>query len=398
MSLDVVTNLLPHPLVGAVLAAAGAAAGVPLARFAARRTVAQPLSLALEQESRLLAALMADVTRYPLIAALTPADFAVGAHGRIYAALAAAAGPDAVPPPDADEATCRAIAATLADRAGQIRAAVTATLAADTAHAATDFALVAQLTTAGEDLTDEDLIAAGTQVYEVGNDRTSLAGAGLVLPSDTPDSADPAHPPLRRVQLAPSRLRRITTSAGLAVSALLVPAFVAHTGLTGFAGLLGGLALLVLLTLSAVIALVDLDTFYIDMPAFAVGAPAAWVTAAVALAVGGQLPHAVAGLIIVAGTALVFEGGNRVYRMIRKMDGQGFGDTIIIVATAGVPAALTGSYLVGYYGVMAGMLAGIAGWVAGAARGRLTRTSPYAFGPYLAIGWVLGWVALLLTQ
>ena len=74
---------------------------------------------------------------------------------------------------------------------------------------------------------------------------------------------------------------------------------------------------------------------------------------------------------------------------------QGAGDTWIVLVTAGVPAALTGSWQVGLYGMLAGCLLTIAFWSVQRMRGLATAETAMAFGPYLAAGWVIslaGWV------
>lgn len=390
-------ELFPSPVIAAVLAALSLIAGALLVSYAARRTVAQPLAIAVEDEVRLLIGILSDLRRLPYMASLAPSDFASGANYRIWAALLKVSDAElATLSADPDDAECAAVGAELVDRADQVHADLQRELAgAPTARV--DLERLAWLSqrSVDEDLSDEDVVDAGQAVLLTGTDRTRLAGGGLVLPSHTPDSVDPALPPLRRFLSRPTRLRRVLTAAASAASGALLYGFIASAGLTGVSLWLGVAALAVLLAGSVVIALVDLDTMYVDLRVFLVSTLLAWALTVAAVGSAGMWGRLIYGVVVVAFTAVMFEGANRWFRWRRGVDAQGFGDTLIIIATAGIPPALTGDYRLGFFSVMAGLVACIVGWSVGAVRGKLTRTTPIAFGPYLAAGWVLGWVAYL---
>jgi len=399
--MSAIDALFPHLPLALSLAGAMALASVFLTHLATRRTLAQPLALAPVQERDTLRGVLADVRRLPYVASLTPADFAVGVHARIWAALLAACPSVANLPEDLADEDCERIGASLSVRAGEVLTQVHAALAAGPAPVGDAVALAGlyELGDLHEDSASADVavVEAASAVLAAGTDRNRFSGVGLVVPTNTPDSADPAYPSLHRVLTAPPRLRLLVAAFASAATAAAAPGLVAAAGYAPASpsGVLALAAILVLVATSQVVAHVDLDTFYLDLPVFGVGAGAAWVLTALAALTAGHPRSLLAGALVIAATAALFIGGNALYRLVRGEDGQGLGDSIIIIATSGVPAALTGSWTLGYLTVMAGLFAGVAGWSAGALRGRLTRRSPFAFGPYLAIGWALAWVLLV---
>jgi prepilin signal peptidase PulO-like enzyme (type II secretory pathway) len=140
--------------------------------------------------------------------------------------------------------------------------------------------------------------------------------------------------------------------------------------------------------------LVDLDTMYIDTRSFLAGAVASWALAVLAVGVDARMGDALAGIIGAGGIVVFIEVVNQFYKRVRGQHGMGMGDYMLIVATIGVPVAVTGVWQLTQGILIVSLLAGILGWIAL----RLTqkgfnRNTPYAFGPYLATGWM---VALLL--
>lgn len=389
--------LFPTLLAAFVLGLLGAASGPFLARFAAQRTLAQPLALALEDEIVLLRGVLQDVRRLPYLTSLTGRDFAAGANGRIWEALIGCSPECAGVAEDASEQECEERGQTLVARRDDYLLQVQAQLLAGPAPVGDTERLAELLEPATVELDDAAVVEAGHCVLASGMDRNRLSGVGLVLPTSTPDSSDPAHPPLHRVHVPASRARQVGAAIVASVTAAAAPGFAVAAGFHGLAAGLAVASVLALTALSIVIALVDLDTFYVDLHTFVGGGALAWLLAVAAAGVEGSWGRLTAGVLIVAGTALVFEAGNKLYKLVRGQDGQGFGDTLIVLATAGVPPALAGSWELGYYSVMVGMVVGVLGWVVGFARGKLTRTTPFAFGPYLAAGWVLAWLGVVAT-
>lgn len=393
-------ELLPSLPVAAILAAAGVVLALILVPYAARRTVAQPLVIAVEDEVRLLLGVLSDLRRLPYLTSLAASDFAAGANSRLWAALLAVAEPElSQMSDDPDDQECARIGAALVDRGPDFHVDLHSHIAASP-NAAVDLERLSYLSelSATRTFVDSDVVDAGQAVLLTGTDRARLGGAGLVLPSSTPDSVDPAFPPIRRVLAPVTRLRRVLVAAATAASGALLYGFAVGSDLHGTALWLGVAALGVLLGGSVVIALVDLDTFYVDIRSFLVTTLAAWTLTAAAVGVAGHWDRLVAGVVVVAATAVIFEVANRIFRKLRGMDGQGLGDTLIIIATAGIPPALTGDLTLGFYSVMCGMATCVLGWVVGRARGKLDASSPVAFGPYLAAGWILGWVLYVLVK
>jgi hypothetical protein len=391
-------SLLPAPVLAAVFAAVGCAAGPFISSLAARRAVKQPLALALDDEGRLLSGVLGELRRLPYLATLKPEDFAVGSHARIWAALLTTCGPQLGGlGEEPDDDTCAEVGAELDVVSATILSAVNAELAAGPAPAG-DTTRLADLCRDARvsPLDDAKVVESGNAVLATGSDRNRHGGFGLVLPTATPDSTDPGKPPLQRVLLEPGRARKVLTSLALAAAAAVLPAFVHASGFSGIGTVLACLALLTLLAGSALIALVDLETFTLDLPSFALLTGASWALTVAADASRHAWARPLNGVFVVAAVACLFEGANFVYKRVRGVDGQGFGDTLIVLATVGIPPAIAGNWTLGYYSLMAGLVVAIIGWTIGAVRQKLGRTTPFAFGPYLAAGWVVGWVTFLL--
>lgn len=367
----------------------GLCLGGRLAGYASRRSAAMPLALEDEAEAEVLALVLARPECLAKVAILTSGEFAVPAHAALWSTIATAVEID----PELGEA-----GGALRDRVRALLCAAGEAGPVAVLDGVADHPVLAALVgEAGGEECDIDeagleraLLGAGAKVLSAGDDRNRLSGSA-------PVAAGPeAGPTLVRVVAAASSARRrwsgVVLGAGLAAASLLA-ATVAPVGSGAFFAALAALEVLVVVCL--VVSLVDLDTFYIDVAVFWPATAAAWALAAVAAVYGGEPRRVLAGVAVVVGIAAVFEGANLVYRLLRGGDGMGFGDTMIVVATAGVPAALSGSWQLGLYGVWAGMVVGIVGWVVGAARGRLHRDTPFAFGPYLACGWILAWAVLV---
>ena len=142
-----------------------------------------------------------------------------------------------------------------------------------------------------------------------------------------------------------------------------------------------------------VVSFVDQDTMYLDMPVFGYGVVTAWIFAILAGVTSGEASRLLAGLFVVVPLFIVFEVTNFLFQKVKGVAGMGFGDTLLLIGTSGIPAAISGSYLLGIHCLIAGLLSGIFVWVVKRVKGEITRESPFAFGPYLAIGWILGWLA-----
>jgi prepilin signal peptidase PulO-like enzyme (type II secretory pathway) len=91
---------------------------------------------------------------------------------------------------------------------------------------------------------------------------------------------------------------------------------------------------------------------------------------------------------------VALETVNFIYKVLRIMDGLGFGDAVIIAATAGVPSAVIGDFMVGFFGVVCGfIIAGLVQIPVAVYKKEGARTA-FALGPYLCVGWLVSWVVL----
>jgi prepilin signal peptidase PulO-like enzyme (type II secretory pathway) len=384
-----------------VLCVAGLTGGSFLARFSARRSVAQPLVQEPDAEQALIAHVLGRPDSYAVVAELTPSDFCMPAHALVWQAVEQVcgadkvraaikqAGLDEVKKLPTDDVIAKLSAGGRTIEADDVLAAVTEAVSGDdTAVAVIETA--AEATVEGDGLGAEALLGLGEKVAVAGDDRGRLNGSGMV--EENPDGPLP----LRRVYTAPTHNRAMATIVGCGLGFGLAPVF----ALSAYPDSTGGWALavasLIALTVtSVVVGLVDLDTFYLDLTTFLPGAAVAWAFAAAAAVMAHDASRLIPGVIIVVGIAVFLEVSNRVYKLVRGIDGMGFGDTIIILATSGVPSALVGSVALGFQAMLAGMIISIIVHLATMRKNGLDAQTPFAFGPYLAVGWPVAWALTL---
>ena len=198
------------------------------------------------------------------------------------------------------------------------------------------------------------------------------------------------HPPSVRRTL----WHAIACGAGVGISAWLY-GNVHHLGDAKTGGELWGLLALVSLVLGGVvIAAVDHDTLFLDVPALIVSGGIAW-TAAVLCAQARDDKAALYGGILVA----VAWGGcfmlmNAMYKLLRGQIGLGFGDVLITLAAGGVPAVVSGEPMVGFGGILAAMILALLWQTPKLLRKEIGKRDAFALGPFLAVGWIASWSAL----
>ena len=235
---------------------------------------------------------------------------------------------------------------------------------------------------------DEAIINAVSRLNSDAFERRELSGsAGW-------DVVD-AEPPYVRVKRRSSILRYVSSmlacGAGCAVSAWLV------TNTTYMPGAdlhLAVLALCAIVASGVVIALVDIDTLYLDLWTIGVGGGAAWFLTAFYLHGNGQLSSLKYGVFAALSWGVALQVINFIYLLIRKQAGMGFGDIIIITMTAGVPSALAGDAAVGFIGVVASFVRAVVYQLPLAIKRNSGGRTAFALGPYLCSGWIVAWVAL----
>lgn len=235
---------------------------------------------------------------------------------------------------------------------------------------------------------DEAVINAVSRLNSDAFERRELSGSGCW------DVID-AEPPYVRVKRRASLLRYVSSmvacGAGCAMSAWLVT----HTTYMPGVGLhLAVLALCAIVASGIVIALVDLDTLYLDLWTIGVGGGAAWFLTAFYLQGNGQLSSLKYGVFAALSWGIALQLINFIYRLIRKQDGMGFGDIIIITMTAGVPSALAGDAAVGFIGVVSSFVLAVMFQLPLAIKRNSGGRTAFALGPYLCSGWIVAWVGL----
>jgi prepilin signal peptidase PulO-like enzyme (type II secretory pathway) len=350
---------MPANAVAAVaLAVAGVTLSPLLARHAARRAAAQPVTYDGDAERVLLAGAYDNPEHLDeLIAAgVGVATFTCADRQAAWSALSARAGAGPL---------------SLSDVAG-----VRLELSDAAADALADASRVATDVQASSGL---DLGAAAGRALDAADDRHRFPGRN-------PYEQTWSEPPLRRSEARP-------TAGGYAVAAAVMAFFGAVAG----AWAVGPWTAAVLFAVgvySYIVSTVDHATMLLDDRTTVIGSVGGWALVAAA-AVSGELSWADAGkgAVLVALVAVTFELINAAYKRLRGHDGLGFGDALILIVCGGIPTALSGSWWVGFYSVVAAFaLAGVVS-VPLMLLGKRDRTTPFALGPYLAVGWVASWAA-----
>lgn len=215
-------------------------------------------------------------------------------------------------------------------------------------------------------------------------DRTSYNGVNKII------STNEKEKPLVREATRPNVSMQVVA---------LVVTFLGSIAILNFeSNWLGRVALLILLVASLEWAIVDLMTMYLDDKAFYLGVSLGWGLTILALWEQQRLSQLIPGVVFTLAMVVIFEGINKYFRYRRGMDGLGFGDTLIIVGTVGIPTALAGAWVLGYRIVMLSFILGIMGFFYMKIVNKHKKTQPFAFGPYLAIGWVFGIISWVLTN
>ena len=363
----------------------------PLVALVARkRVVAQPLEHHPDAERRIVEAVISSPSLYVYVHQLRGGHFVDEDLGAIWSSISEHNRNVAIPSVPSDEKAAYELLETIGANVPQDLRAHLEHLVIDGALASPVAERLAGLLTGAEPagawtgIARDELVEIASLVYNAGVDRHEYAGSARIERTGNRER------PLRRV---PSRLTPVRTliTSGLLAAGGLVAGSVAATG-DGTAAQVAIAVALTLLTIGSVLwTLVDLETMYVDMPSFHVLAGASWLGTLIAAWLQGTLGQAVTGLLVVAGIVLFIEVVNQAYRRIRGRHGMGMGDYLLVLATIGVPVALTGSLMLGQVILIVSLLAGIVGWVfTRLTRPGFTRETPYAFGPYLASGWILG--------
>lgn len=361
-----------------VATALSAVAAPAIAQFAAKRTAAQPVAAAPDEERELLAAIVVEPARFRLAAALRVDDFTIGVHQRIWAALDELAEDS----DDLDEQRqarmAKAPARRIVGDAGTVVETLARTLDAEAATA------LNALIDTHVSVNEERFIELGAVVTAATEDREVLNGSSSFVPTSTPGA------PLARVYRKPG-LFRIAVAAAIVASATVAFGLLDSAVLIVAAGAALGAGL-------AVLALVDADTFYVDLRTWTMTVTATFGLLAVHAAELGDWTSLKTGAFALVGLGGFVETIAWIHRKIRRIDGYGFGDTMILALTVGAPAAVTGDWRLGVWGFFISLIFAIIGRIVAFAAGSGGLRQPFALGPYLAVGWIpvlVVWAAML---
>lgn len=209
-------------------------------------------------------------------------------------------------------------------------------------------------------------------------------------------SCDDRISPLVREQ-RPTTKRRyaigaLTGGLGFALAAMLVDTseYIARAGATWSV-----LALCLLVAIGIIISFVDYDTMFLDLPTLLVGGALAWAAAVVAAIGRGDTGGLKAGIVVAAVWAVGLELTNLTYRLIRGANGLGFGDTLIVIVSAGVPGVVSGEPIVAFASPFAAAVLALLWQLPAVVAGKVGRRHAFALGPFLCAGWAAGWIALM---
>lgn len=201
--------------------------------------------------------------------------------------------------------------------------------------------------------------------------------------------------PLVREQ-RPTTKRRYVIGAvaggiGFALAALLVESseYIARAGATWAV-----LSLCLLVAIGIIISFVDYDTMFLDLPTLLVGGALAWAAAVMAALGRDDANGLKAGIVVAVVWAVGLELTNLTYRLIRGANGLGFGDTMIVVVSAGVPGVVSGEPLVAFASPFAAAVLALLWQLPAAVTGKIGRRHAFALGPFLCAGWLAGWIVL----
>ncbi len=357
------------------------------------RSSMQPVSFSLEGERELLHSIIRSPVLYPAVGELEPSEFAIGVYSRVWRELKTVLAEVKLVE---DISQWKELGGFLdIDLKGKIAerllsSSIGVSGDVEDMEAYEGYKFVNSLDIEGPERSNEQdvysLLRKAEDIHEAHLDRTKFNGGSVITTAEGLYKE-----PLRRaVQPRASRVRVV----GLALMIFLGSApFFASFYSFGYGWFFATLAMLALGFMSVVVSFVDQDTMYLDMPVFGYGVVTAWLFAILAAVTSGEASRLLAGLFVVIPLFIVFEVTNFLFQKVKGVAGMGFGDTLLLIGTSGIPAAISGSYLLGIHCLIAGLLSGIFVWVVKRVKGEITRESPFAFGPYLAIGWILGWLA-----
>ena len=385
------------------LAVAAFALGFLLTPVFARRSATRPVELELDAEKLVLAAVWARPSRLPYLLDLHESSFASRTYGCVWDAYLQAGALDAAS--CEEEAYAEAAGAALMAREQEWKADVLALLTGEKrefhalAVAGYEEYVTASLSPQEElEMDSSVVVPAAELVLGASEDRTTLNGRALILPSSDPYSTALDSPPMVRVVPQFGLFRKVALGLSFAAWVAALPFLLSLGSLSGAAAVFASASWLIMGFFMTGVAIIDQDTMYLDRPLWFIGTVLSWVAALGAAVFSSNLMWFFLGLGIVLLLVFFFEAINWVYTKVRKRVGMGFGDTLIIIATIGIPVALTGIASLAWYTLMASLLAAIAGRLVSTLIGKSGQGAAFAFAPWLAAGPIIGVIVLFLLR
>lgn len=232
-----------------------------------------------------------------------------------------------------------------------------------------------------ESVDEDKFLERSKLVYASGVDRDYYGGKCIIEKTNKPSI------PLVRLVVGTSLMHAILTFTMLAAGAV-ASISTSHYMYSGRSALLLSCGMLTLLMGSVIWSIVDLNTLYVDVPSLLLFGGLAW-----GFTIWGSLLADAAVNIYIGIGASLFVGVfiflvSLAHMRIRGKPGMGGGDYMLMLATIGVPVAVTGIALMANWILLVSLCMGILGWVFKYTRSdNFNKNTPYAFGPYLACGW-----------
>lgn len=348
-------------------AAVAAATGPPLAVLSAHRTAAQPVPADIEDERALLGYLIREPRTITEMSLFVADDFTVASHQQAWRDITDQFPEETSHPHETDSSE---LDNSSFSQLGDWLEAFSRTEAG-----------AACLEKAAPTL--EKARVSGERVLGYGLERRTYVGRSPFLTTDTGMS---------RIRETVSAGRYVFATVWMALIGLLTAGTWTWWAAENHAWAWGAATSVALLGAASLVwSLVDYDTLYLDTSSFVVGAALSYTPLTIASALTGSWWLLALGVVSAAAVVALFLGANRIYQWLRGESGMGGGDSLIALATIGVPTAASGDPVVAYASLMASLFLSIA-FFAVTSRKRGVRV-PFAFGPFLASGWcaALAW-------
>lgn len=220
--------------------------------------------------------------------------------------------------------------------------------------------------------------------YFNGEDRLTWNGLSIIV-----ENNDPERPLLRKTRTLPKGLTFLFTIFYLiSIHASYIIADNFSDSNTLFNLLF--LSFLILTCGSIVLSIIDINTMYIDLLTFFSSIILVYFTLFLASIFSSDFHlFFIESLLYTFLTAIFFKLVIYIYFIIRGKLGMGDGDLMLIFLTSAPLVAVTGDYMSLFYSILIGFIFSIFVFIIRFPfrQYRITSTTPFPLGPYLAAGW-----------